>query len=168
MAKFLKVPVLTSMKKFELNEGEKEVKLLNVSAILSVCAERKSPLIRLLELDSLKVSLNRVKNLSSFISDLYYDLMNRYSTLMPRVFAKMPQGMLRKIEECYERLRKSLLKADVGAIVYSYRLMLNKIDRLAMKEKGFIPFNVNSNSEVIKKLVEYVDRTESVSFVLID
>lgn len=157
-----------ALKKFELNEGEKEVKLLNVSAILSVCAERKSPLIRLLELDSLKVSLNRVKNLSSFISDLYYDLMMRYSTLMPRVFAKMPQGMLRKIEECYERLRKSLLKADVGAIVYSYRLMLNKIDRLAMKEKGFIPFNVNSNSEVIKKLVEYVDRTESVSFVLID
>ena len=67
-----------------------------------------------------------------------------------------------------EKLRRAILRADVGAIVYAYRLMLNKIDKLEMKEKGFIPFNPLCNPDAISKLIEYVDRTESISFALID
>ena len=142
--------------------------MLRLSGILTVCAEKKEPLMEIFELPPLGNQVNRLRSLKSFISDLYFDLLMRYACLLPQIFGKLPTDIVQKLLGDYENVRQALLKVDVGHVVYLYRIVLNKMDRLLMKGRGFIPFNPQSTSEVISKLVEYIDKTEAVSFAMIE
>ncbi|OHT01597.1 hypothetical protein TRFO_07497 [Tritrichomonas foetus] len=146
---------------------DKNSSMLKLSGILTVCAELKDPLMEMFEMPPLSGQVSRIKKFQSYISDLYLDILTRYANIIPHIFTKLPQPMVQKLKKYYENIRQALLRVDVGQSIYLYRIILTKIDHLIMKDRGFIPYNPNSSSDIISKLVEYIDRTEAVAFAMI-
>jgi hypothetical protein len=65
-------------------------------------------------------------------------------------------------------VRQALLSLDMPMAIYFYRTLVTKFDRLMMKSRGAVPFSLAASPEVISQLAEYIERSESVAFALLD
>ncbi|OHT00237.1 hypothetical protein TRFO_33109 [Tritrichomonas foetus] len=139
---------------------------ITIGDLMGYLADRKQQFLRLLNLIPMGKSILTLKSYSTIINDLFLDLMNRFIRVKRQAKSKLSQAINDKIHRYLIDLKQSILCADLPRILWFYRTILLKIDKNLMKEKGSIPFNSKANSEVIKQLVEYYDRTESVAFAL--
>ncbi|OHT04751.1 hypothetical protein TRFO_06185 [Tritrichomonas foetus] len=148
--------------------GDRNATNITLSDLLVICAEREKPLMNLLNIIPLGNSVQIMKNMSQNIYELYHEFINRYSRILPHVMSLISSQIRDKVLDLTEELKEAILHVDMPKIIWVYRVLISKIDRLTMKEKGFIPFNIRSSVEVIGQLKEYIDRAESVAFALLE
>lgn len=141
---------------------------IKLTDLLGICADRGTPLTNLLDLPNLKESVAKIKNLSSSVYVLYHELVTRFSRTLPHVFSLMTEKARESVQPDFEKLKKAILLVDVPKSVWHYKIILSEMDRVLMKQKGFIPFNYKANSEVINQLREYINKAEGVAFALLD
>ncbi|OHS92760.1 hypothetical protein TRFO_12316 [Tritrichomonas foetus] len=142
--------------------------IAQLSDILTICAEKRDPFIKLIALRPLSSSVQKLRSLSSYVSDLYQELSSRFTKIIPHVLSKLSDKIVKKIIPIYEKLKDSILNVEIGTIIWYYKLIVMKIDNLVTEEKGFVPFNIKANSDQIAKLLEYINRCETVAFAMIE
>ena len=67
-----------------------------------------------------------------------------------------------------EEVKNSLINVDIPKILWFYKKFLLKFDEMCLDEKGFIPLASSPNDQMIKALIEYYDRAETVSFAFVN
>lgn len=134
--------------------------------LMGFLAEKETQFVNLLNMIPMHQAVLTLKSFSSIISNLFIDLMKRFMKIK-KIQEKFPPAINEKIKDDLNELKVSYLCANIPRILWYYRIILMKVDKGLMKEKGFIPFHPQSTIEVIKQLVEYLDRAESVSFALL-
>lgn len=134
--------------------------------LMGFLAEKETQFVNLLNIIPMGQSVLILKSFSSVISNLFIDLMKRFMKIK-KLQSKLSEVVNEKIKDDLIELKTSYLCANIPRILWYYKTIMMKVDKYLLKEKGYIPFHPQSSIDVIKQLVEYLDRTESVSFALL-
>jgi hypothetical protein len=135
--------------------------------MLGVCAERREVLFELVSLPSLQNSALVLRKLSPQVKELHRELVSRYARMVMQTIAKWPSVSMR-VAEIRCDLRQALLSVEIERSLWFCCLLMNKIDKLIMQQKGSIPFSTSASPEAISQISEYIDRRESVAMALLD
>jgi hypothetical protein len=150
-----------------LKNSEVRGSMIKFPELLTICAERREVLLELVTLPPLSDAAKTLTRFPPHIRELHRGIVSRLARVVLRVFSKWTE-MPPRVAEIRFDLRQALLSADISRGIWFYRMLIIKLDRLIMTRKGSIPFSMTSSPEVIGQLVEYIDRTESVAFALLD
>jgi hypothetical protein len=153
--------------KCALKNSEVRGAMIKFQELLTMCAERRDVLLELVTLPPLHDAAKTLGRFTPIIRELHRDLVSRFARIAVRIFSKW-QELPKRVQEIRYDLRQALLSADVARAIWFYRLLLLKLDKIIMQKKGFIPFSMNASPEVVAQITEYIDRTESVAFALLD
>jgi hypothetical protein len=137
------------------------------SELLTSCAERREILLELVNLVPLHGAAKTLAKIPQHLKDLHGELIVKFARIVTQILAKW-QKIPDRIVEIRYHLRQALLTVDIERAVWFFRLLVTKIDRTIMKRKGCIPFNSGATPEMVAQLTEYIDRTESVAFALLE
>lgn len=140
---------------------------INLHSLIWFCTEERTPIRFLLKMDSIGKALERLKKSPQLIMDLYDELKERYANVLLQVCNKLSPKIIEQINPLMDNLGVAILDANIPKILFLYRNIITKIDRLTMKELGFIPLSPRPSLEQMTSLREYLDKTESVAFALL-
>lgn len=151
-----------------LNKTEhRENQFITVGEMLEFCAENDQHLQNLLNIPNLKKSLSRMKNMSQIIYEFYHEFIGRFAKKLPFVLSLLSSEIKEKVSNLVHKLKEAVLEMDIQKMIWLYKKLISKIDRLKMKEMGFIPFNYSADTESISKLIQYINKAEEVSFAML-
>lgn len=164
----LRADIRKEWKRMMNRQEDKTVNMIKMPDLLTLCAEKRKPLMELLMLSPLSKSVNSLKSLPTLVIDLFRTFSIRYTRVKPSLIHKLSTKVLEQVSPTLDKLKDSLLAADMPKILWYYKILLIQVDSFILKEKGFIPYNPNSNSEIIRELNEYFDKSEAVSLAMIE
>ena len=150
-----------------IRKQERATSVVNIHEVLTVCVDKRIPFLNLIALPQITDSVAKMKNLSPHIVEFFYGLITRYTKIKPRIYPRLTEAQTTKLNSIVDDLRYSLLVIDLPRSIFCYRLFLSKLDRVTLKDKGFVPFHVNSPPEIISQVVKYLDKSEKVAFALL-
>jgi hypothetical protein len=150
-----------------LRNSETKSSMIKFSALLTACAQRRDVLLELVSLGSLKDSAQRLPRLSPQAREFHRELVARFSRIVMQILSKLPH-VPDRITEIRFFVRQALLSLDMQRALYFYRTLVMKLDRLIMKNRGGVPFSLAASPEAISQLTEYIEKSESVAFALLD
>lgn len=150
-----------------IRKQEKVTSVINIQELLSVCVDKREPFLNLIALPPMGESIARIKALSPHIVEFFYGMVERYTKVRPRLYPRLKEEQIGKISGSVEDLRQSLLMIDIPRSIFCYKRLLSKLDSITLKDKGFVPFHINSPPEIIEQVVKYLNKAEKVAFALL-
>jgi hypothetical protein len=150
-----------------LKNSETKSTMVKFSELLTACAQRRDVLLELVSLPSLRDAAQTLPRLSPQVREFHRELVARFSRIVTQILPKLSH-LPDRIAEIRFCVRQALLSLDMPMAIYFYRTLVTKFDRLIMKSRGAVPFSLAASPEVISQLTEYIERSESVAFALLD
>ena len=152
---------------YEAILSEKRTSALDLSQLISVCAERKRPLLELLRLDKVSACVEEFKKYKALAQEFYWHFLKRYTITITAVLEKLPASIIAKVQPIISKIRVDLLNVDFHALLWHYRLFLSIIDKDMLDIVQEIPFQLDSSDKVYEDVINFFDMTEKISFSLI-
>lgn len=142
---------------------------ITLSNLLTLCAEQQKPLMELLSIEPLTQSQTRFDNLKPTSGELYRNFLVRYTQLVNYVMDKIEPNSAIKLQKVTKKLRNAILFVDIPKMLWMYRIFLNKVESITLNERGGIPYSGDRMTiEMVEQLKDYFNRTENVSFALLE
>lgn len=138
-----------------------------IQKVISLCADKKKPLMNLLAFNSLATTVKKMSTLPPLLLTVFDSFIKRYTMTVPG-FMKDSINVQNELKNDMEEVKNSLINVDIPKILWFYKKFLLKFDELCLNEKGFIPLATTPNDQMIKALIEYYDRAETVSFAFVN
>jgi hypothetical protein len=135
--------------------------------LLGLCTDRREVLIELIGLPQLHDSMKLLLKLSPQVREFHRELIGRFARLLTQIVGKW-QVIPNSVTALRQDTRRALFAVDIARALWCYRLLVNKVDKILMVKKGFIPFDVAATPEHISQVTEYVDRGDSIAFAIFD
>lgn len=139
-----------------------------IQKVISLCADKKKPLSNLMSINSLAMTVKKLSQLPALIATIYDNFIKRYTIHVPGVLKDASPALQNEIKDDMEAVKNSLIDVDISKILWFYKKFLLKFDEICLNEKGFIPLAPSPNDQMIKALIEYYDRAETVSFAFVN
>ncbi|OHT15930.1 hypothetical protein TRFO_13589 [Tritrichomonas foetus] len=150
--------------KFVQDEGNST----SIQKLVSLCADKKVPLMRLLAIRPLASTVKHISQLPPLISTVYYHFINRFTETIPKILLNTSNEIREKTAQSQEDVKDALISVDLQRILWCYKQFLLKLEEMCLSERGFIPIAPQPNDQMIRNLIEYFDRSESVSFAFVN
>ncbi|EAY19108.1 hypothetical protein TVAG_189990 [Trichomonas vaginalis G3] len=141
---------------------------VDMLGLISICAERKRPLIELFRLDNMKPSMDKFKGLSTALYEYYMSFIERFAVTIPKILDKSPAQLLEKLERVIPKIRNDLLTINFASFSWHYRVFLNITDTTMLNVVHQIPFRLDSDDKTYKEINDYFTMCERVSFALFE
>jgi hypothetical protein len=135
--------------------------------LIGACAQRREVMLEIMNLPPLQNSVSALPKLSEDVRAFHRELVLRFGRIVTGAIAKSPNQPA-KVGEIRSELRQALLSVDIERALWLYRLLVNKVDKTIMLQKGFIPFDRGASPETMAQISEYIRRCESVVLALVN
>ena len=145
---------------------EKKESALDPAMLISICAERRRPLLELLRLDRVGTKIAHYNEYKPLIQEFYQHFLKRFTQTIPEVIQKLPSSIVPLVQPFVENLRQDFLNIDFNQILWHYRMFLSIIDKNMLDIVQEIPFSMNSPDNVFNEIIDFFNMTEKVSFSL--
>ena len=136
--------------------------------IISLCADKKKPLMKLISLKSIESTVKKVSALSALMSTFFEEFVSKFTDTIPAVLQQSSDLVKEKTKENLESFKDSIINVDIQKMLWEYNQFLLKFEDYSLNEKGFIPFSSHPDEEVVSQILEYFQRAESVSFAFVN
>ena len=150
-----------------MNKKERK-EFIPIGNVLTFCATKKDPMIKLLSIFPLAPSLSTLKSYTEISRELFNQFLSRFVGGFCETLWRLPESIFDKVRDDIEHLKIAFMHADLQQVLWFYRVILIRVDRLLMDERGSVPYPDHPTRSTIRQLIEYFDRTESVAFAFIN
>lgn len=141
---------------------------ISIAELIAYCADKRQPMMDILSMDPLDHTVQKLLSYPDLLQTVFHNFRTRFTSRITNTIVKLPKT-IKDRSQCYiTKLKESILSADIPRILFDYRMLITKIDRLMLKEKNYIPFPAQPTIAIINNIMEYFDRTESVAFAFIE
>ena len=145
---------------------EKKETVLDVTSLISVCAERRRPLLELLRLEKISTKIAEFNKNKPLVHEFFQHFLKRFTETVPEVIHRLPEEVVSKVHNYVEDLRQDFLNIDLRQILWHYRMFLSTIDQSMLDIVKQIPFSIRSPDEVFNDIIDFYNMAEKVSFSL--
>ena len=151
----------------QMNKKERK-DFLPIGNIMSLCVTKKAPMIQLLSTFSLSPAISILHDYNEISRELFKQFLTRFTGQLSETLWRLPEAMYHEVESDVEHLKIAFMHADLQRVLWFYRMILIRVDRMLMEDHGSIPYPSDPTRKTVNQLIEYFDRTESVAFALIN
>lgn len=141
---------------------------LDLLGLISVCAERKRPLIELFKVEGISRAMDKFKSLPIPLYEYYMSFVDRFAVTIPKVLDKSPAILVEKLDRVIHKIRNDLITLNFASFSWNYRVFLNITDTNMLNIVHQIPFRMDANEKVYKDINEYFTMCEKISFALFE
>jgi hypothetical protein len=152
-------------KRMENISAHKE-KNITFPDFINYCIKKKDYYQMILNYSCLKFSLQNFNQAREIMQNLFFNFRNRFLKFKKEIYPLLSQTNRAKIDNYIDKTLRACLSFNILSLLFHYRMLINKVDHLRMKELNSLPFPQNTTSDTVSIILDYFERTETSAFAL--